>query len=210
MTIEAYPLSWPHGWKRTPAHRQNHGRFSTKSQGQYGRVSRELSISESTQRVLRELKAMGVDDWHVIISTNIPLRRDGLPRSDARTPDDAGAAVYWTDGDKKRVMAIDQYHRVADNLAAIAATIDAMRAIERHGGAVILDRAFEGFTALPAPANDWSDVLGIDKNTATVDDIEQAYLRKRKETHPDYGGTSDAFIAVQKAYEHAHQHINEN
>ena len=38
-------------------------------------------------------------------------------------------------------MAIDAYTRTADNLAAVAATLEAMRAIERHGGAQILERA---------------------------------------------------------------------
>jgi hypothetical protein len=62
-------------------------------------------------------------------------------------------------------MAIDQYDRVEHNLAAIAATLDAMRAIKRHGGAEILDRAFTGFTALPAPmagGKPWRQVLGFD------------------------------------------------
>ncbi|KVD37855.1 hypothetical protein WJ41_22830 [Burkholderia ubonensis] len=63
----------------------------------------------------------------------------------------AGVAVYWeTRAGARRVMAIDQYTRVADNLAAVAATLDAMRAIERHGGARILERAFTGFAALAA------------------------------------------------------------
>jgi len=47
-------------------------------------------------------------------------------------------------------MAIDIYDTVAGNLAAVAATLDAMRAIERHGGAQILKRAFQGFKALPS------------------------------------------------------------
>ncbi|SDQ25048.1 hypothetical protein SAMN05443026_0089 [Burkholderia orbicola] len=36
-------------------------------------------------------------------------------------------------------MAIDQSARIADNLAAVAATRDAMRGIERRGGARILE-----------------------------------------------------------------------
>ena len=74
-----------------------------------------------------------------IISTNLKLRLDGLPRSDQKEPDDPGVAVYWQRLSKpKKVMAIDLYDRIADNLAAIGATLNAMRAIERHGGALIL------------------------------------------------------------------------
>lgn len=61
-------------------------------------------------------------------------------------------------------MAIDQYYRVEENLAAIAATLDAMRAIERHGGAQILDRASTGFAALQAPmavARSWREMFGF-------------------------------------------------
>jgi len=54
-------------------------------------------------------------------------------------------------------MAIDRYSTVEGNLAAIAATLDAMRAIERHGATVILERTFADFMALPAPvaAREW-------------------------------------------------------
>jgi hypothetical protein len=52
--------------------------------------------------------------------------------------------------------------RAADNLAAIAATLEAMRAIDRHGGATILNRAFTGFTALPPPADCWKE-LGVNR-----------------------------------------------
>jgi hypothetical protein len=66
-------------------------------------------------------------------------------------------AVYWIKTGRKQMkcMAIDRYGRVADNMAAIAATIEAMRAIERHGSAEILERAFLGFQALPEPEQWW-------------------------------------------------------
>jgi hypothetical protein len=43
------------------------------------------------------------------------------------------AAVYWETRRREcRVMAIDRYTTVADNVPAIAATLDAMRAFECH------------------------------------------------------------------------------
>jgi DnaJ-domain-containing protein 1 len=96
------------------------------------------------------------------------------------------------------VMAIDQYYRVEENLAAIAATLDAMRAIERHGGAQILDRAFTGFTALPAPAaaRSWREVFGFTPHAQP----DRAALRNRYrilagERHPDRAGGSDAAMS---------------
>jgi hypothetical protein len=198
--VHAYPLSWPLGWKRTSS--------SQRTRAQFSRYKAQLSIADGLQRVTRELGLIGVRDWDTIISTNVPLRRDGLPRSDIANPEDPGVAVYWKQGKLERVMATDQYDRVADNLAAIAATLEAMRAIKRHGGAEILDRAFTGFTALPAPMagqKPWRQVLGFDLDyTPTADDVRAQHRVRRGEAHPDRkGGDHDEFLAVQAAYEQA-------
>ncbi len=161
-------------------------------------------MADSVQRLLGELERMGVKDWNVIISTNVPLRLDGLPRSD-KEPADPGAAVYWKPNDKApmRCMAIDRYDRVADNLAAIAATLEAMRAIERHGGATILDRAFLGFAALPEKASQhWRETLGI-QGAATLDLVESRFKALAKLRHPDVGGTDEQFAEIQQAREAA-------
>ena len=204
MTITAHPLTWPAGWPRGPGHK--FGRFGTsrQSSGMAYRHKSAITVAEAVSRVRGELGRMGLRDDDVVISTNLALRLDGLPRSDQREPDDSGAAVYWTDrSGATRCMAIDRYTRVADNLAAIAATLDAMRAIERHGGAEILDRAFTGFAALPSPpSGEWWKVLGIERAASRVQ-IDNAYLRKRSEHHPDRGGDAEAFQRVQRAYEEA-------
>jgi hypothetical protein len=146
---------------------------------------------------------MRVHDWDIIISTNIELRLDGLPRSD-KEPQDPGVAVYWKQNAKAttmRCMAIDRYDRVADNLAAIAATLDAMRAIERHGGAEILNRAFLGFAALPEKASQpWREVLGIPSEASPNPDlIQERYRALVKVHHPDVGGKDDDFQRIVQA-----------
>jgi hypothetical protein len=157
--VDAYPLAWPAGWPRTAAADRVRAKFhsSSRVQSSYNpghsyAQKKDLSIFDATRRVQAELERLGVLEADIVISTNMELRRDGLPRSDRRAPDDPGVAVYWTDPDtgESQCMAIDLYTTVAGNLAAVAATIDAMRAIERHGGAQILKRAFQGFTALAA------------------------------------------------------------
>jgi hypothetical protein len=201
--VTAYPLAWPAGWKRTDPGKQRRAHFSSVERGAYRR-QRELSIADAIERVLDELRTLRVSRESAIISTNLVLRNDGLPRSDQRPPADQGVAVYWTRaGQPQRCMAIDQYDRVADNLAAIAATLDAMRAIERHGGAEILDRAFTGFAALPAPASTtWRTVLGVGP-AATIDDVRTAYRDACKRHHPDAGGSAETFLVVQKAWDEA-------
>lgn len=202
MTIPASPLTWPAGWKRTPPAARRPARFGKARRTRYdGRheAARELTIAEAVDRVRSELQRMGIDDDDLVISSNLELRLDGLPRSNQREPADPGVAVYWVDrfdrSQPPRCMAIDQYDRVADNLAAVAATLDAMRAIERHGGAAILERAFAGFLALPGPpAVDWRSVLD-------PDDPKGSYLRLRAQHHPDRTGDAAGFQRVQAAWD---------
>ena len=175
--IQAYPLQWPAGWPRKADYARRMATFQN--------AGRSLSVMDGVQRVLEALRLMKVTRDDVVISTDIPTRLDGLPRSD-RTASDPGAAVYWRNGSQTRCMAIDRYHSTADNLAAIAATLEAMRAIERHGGAEILDRAFTGFTALPAPEQ-WFTILGVGAN-ATRERIEAAYRALAMKHHPDRQG----------------------
>lgn len=196
-TIQAYPLQWPVGWRRNTA--RVHAKFGRNAATAGGRrMMRDLTIAEGVQRVRAELDRMGIRDHDVVISTNVPLRLDGLPRGDASNPADPGAAVYWRKGKDMRCMAIDEYYRVADNLAAIAATLEAMRAIERHGGAAILDRAFTGFTALPAPEQ-WFQVLGVSA-TATREEITTAHRRLAMQHHPDRaGGSAERMARINQA-----------
>lgn len=206
--INNYPLSWPAGWPRSKPSSRKHGQFKSGSS--------RIGIGMATGRILMELKRLGVSRDDIVISTNVQVRLDGLPRSD-KEPLDPGAAVYWVQRggrweeggnrfvktEKKNVMAIDAYTKLADNLAAIAATLEAMRAIERHGGAQILERAFSGFTALPAPSVPWRTVLGIPPDLyVNRDDLDLAYKRARSAAHPDrHGGSGEAYNQVERAYE---------
>jgi hypothetical protein len=188
-------LSWPEGWKRE----------KFRKSASFKRYDQKLSVMDGIQRVLRELSLMGISRDDVIISTNVALRLDGLPRSDQANPADPGAAVYWQKkGKPMRTMALDKYDRVADNLAAIAATLEAMRAIERHGGAAILDRAFTGFAALPAHASEtWREVLGVTLARPTLAHIEERFRTLAQVHHPDKGGDRAKFEEIVAAREAA-------
>jgi hypothetical protein len=202
-SIPRYPLLWPTGWKRTPANARLRSKFS--------RNRNPVSVFEGVQRVMNELERMGIGDWEVVISTNVPTRLDGLPRSNLAEPSDPGAAVYWQikNSDGRRCMAIDSYDTVAGNLAAIAATLEAMRAIERHGGAAILDRAFTGFTALPAPAakKTWREILDVPANWKDLDFVRNRYRRAAAEHHPDRGGSAERMAEINAAWEQAQKEL---
>lgn len=204
--VDAYPLAWPDGWRRTPAHLRTRAKFHGGGSGwQDGRYvgRRSLTVAEATRRTLDSLGRMGVSTWNIVISSNLQLRNDGLPRSGQRAPDDPGVAVYWRKGKDRRCIAVDRYDRVQDNLAAIAATLEAMRAIERHGGAEILDRAFTGFTALPAPEQ-WFQVLGVSAN-ATRAEIDEAYRRLAAKHHPDRGGDPHEMARINTARDRGYE-----
>ncbi|ULQ45839.1 J domain-containing protein [Flagellatimonas centrodinii] len=196
--IESYPLYWPEGRPRTSRGERERSRFDT-------------SFARARDEVVRQVELMtGRYEWMrreagLILSTNMPLRRDGLPLASARPPDDPGVAVYFNYKGNPVCFACDRWLTVADNMQAIAKTIDALRGISRWGTGDMMEAAFKGFTALPAPTErGWRDVLGLLPGTApTRADIESAFRRRRSETHPDRGGNSDEFHAVQAAYQQA-------
>lgn len=187
--VRAYPLQWPPGWPRTASYQRKNGKFKS-----YGR---DLSVIDGCGRVLEQLAMLKVARDDIVISTNVPTRLDGLPKGAYPDSGDPGAAVYWRKGKATQCMAIDRYGLLADNLAAIAATLEAMRAIERHGGAEILDRAFTGFTALPAPEQ-WFQVLGVSAG-ASLGQIEDAYRALVWKHHPDRGGDTDTMARINRA-----------
>src|SRR5689334_21722729 len=100
--IEAYPLYWPAGWKRT--------RSSARSKFKTG-------FGAACQFLLWEIERMG--GHRPIISSNVPLRNDGLPRANMPEPQDRGVAVYFKYQGKDMVFACDQYHKTCDNIYAI-------------------------------------------------------------------------------------------
>ena len=199
----AYPLQWPEGWPRTKDYARKQSPFSTRSRSTTREMPKSLTVMEGVERVLAELGRFGIGRDDIVISTNIATRLDGLPRSDQRAPDDPGVAVYWeTKKGQRKVMAIDQYLKVADNLAAVAATLDAMRAIERHGGAQILDRAFTGFTALPPPGatRHWREVIGVGPDVRDLAKVRAEFRRRAAQHHPDReGGSHDKMAELNAA-----------
>jgi hypothetical protein len=181
--MEAYPLYWPEGWKRT-AYRE-HSRFKT-------------GFGSARNLLFAELARMGAQK--IILSTNVPLRNDGLPRANMR-PDgnDPGVAIYFQRKGKAMVFACDKYRDACDNIYAIAKTIDAMRGIERWGASDMMERAFSGFKQLNAPTpHGWWEALGCSRD-ASAETINERWRVKAREAHPDAGGSHDAMASVNAA-----------
>lgn len=214
--ISRYPLQWPLGWKRTEPARRQPGRFgkASRSGGNSWRTVQDITIYQATERLLQELERMAIHPDDIVISTNVPTRLDGLPRSDAKAPVDPGAAVYWLDAGEHRCMAIDRYTKVEMNVAALAATIEAMRAIERHGGAEILNRAFTGFAQLPAPIvagmkRPWREVMEIGLSIVGVAEVNARYRILASKYHPDRGGDPAKMAELNAARDEALKEIQQ-
>jgi hypothetical protein len=147
---QAYPLSWPAGWPRHKGPQDSDQRFKGPT-FQWDRVYRGLK---------EELRRIGATN--IVVSTNQPLRGDGMPYAQQRNIQDVGVAAYFTRGDKSLVMAQDRFWSIIGNMRSLTMAIEGLRQMERHGGATMMERAFDGFLALPAPEDCWS-ILGIDR-----------------------------------------------
>lgn len=198
----AYPLSWPLARPRTPAPKRRVSPFSTTRESNTGWKRRtDLSVSGGIQRLVAALERLGAR--HIVISSNVEQRNDGYPRSSGREPDDPGVAVYFDLKDKPICMPCDTYTKVAGNLAAVAAHIDATRMIERHGVASIAEM-FSGFAMLTAPgaAKPWWEVLQC-RSDASTDVIQAQFRRLARDRHPDNGGSNEVMAELSAARDQA-------
>ena len=155
---EAYPLKWPQGWPRHKGRRDSDRRF-------YGPTFKWDRVYRG---IREELKRIGAT--HIVVSTDQPLRQDGYPYSQVRRIDDPGVAVYFMRRKKPMVMAQDRFDTVMGNMRSLTMAIEGLRQMERHGGAVMLEKAFSGFAALPAPPSCW-DILGM--NPASMSELNR-------------------------------------
>lgn len=133
----------------------------------------------------------------LVITTDVELRKDGLPRADRGPPRDPGVAVYFVYKKKPMCFACDRWNTIGDNIRAIGQTVAALRGIERWGSGSMIEQAMQGFTALPAPEQPFQ-VLGVKPN-ATRLEIEAAFRKLAAEFHPDRGDTSDRMARVNRA-----------
>jgi hypothetical protein len=192
--MEAYPLYWPEGRPRLPRYSRQKAKFDT-------------SFARARDNIVREVKLLtnSYREPTVIISTNLPLRHDGLPLASAKKVDDPAVAVYFTYKDRQRCFACDRWDAIEDNMQAICKTIEALRGIARWGTGDMLEAAFTGFTALPSnKAKRWTDVLGFPPDvTVTADQVRAKYRELVAIHHPDRGGSHARMAEINAARDEA-------
>lgn len=172
-----FPLQWPDGYPRS----------KTRMKSSFTSHGERLTIAAAIGRLRQQmdlLRATGA-----VLSTNLELRLDGLPRSNQTEPVDPGVAVYFRLRGKATCMPCDRFNRVADNIAAIAHHIDAVRRIERYGVASV-EQMFTGFQAIRSSSSKpWRETLGFKpEQTITLDMIKRRHRELAQQIHPDVNG----------------------
>jgi hypothetical protein len=193
--VAAFPLCWPDGWLRTKS--RKYAQF-------------KQTVATASANLMSELDRMGAR--RVILSTNVPVKRDGTPYANQRpVGGDDAAAVYFERKGKPMCMACDQYFGLENNIQALAKSIEALRGLERWGSTDLLDRAFTGFAALPAPdaPKPWYAVMGLEAS-ASRQEVEAKYRELAYALHPDNcdTGSHEAFVELQAAYRSAKEVLN--
>lgn len=187
---ERYPLYWPEGQPRTKYRRG---------------AAFKVEFVQGRDEMLHSLDLLGAKN--VIVSTNIPIRSDGLPRGGIE-PTDPGVAVYFDRRVNNElvafVIACDAFSKVRWNIRAVGGTVDALRAIQRYGATSMLEQAFRGFAALPEAnrSKPWWEVLGVSQS-AEPSAIRRAYLELTSIHHPDRGGDHLRMAEINRAFEEA-------
>jgi hypothetical protein len=200
MSGETLPLRWPDGWKRTPKHRQKKSRWSK-------------SFADVRDDLIQELKRFGA--IYPVLSTNLSVRRDGLPYANQAEPSDSGAAIYFSRNGKSYVFACDEWVTVRENVAALCAAVKSLRAFEKSGVSHMMERALNAFEALPPPDKpkpqpQWSwraEMMFPSGSSPSADEIEERFRTLAKKYHPDLGGDREKFEAINRARDLARKEL---
>lgn len=204
-SAQRYPLSWPNGWKRTASHQRKRAAFHqtktvyhTRNDGSQSawKQKESLSVGSALGRLDSELRRLGARD--VLLSSNLRVNLDGRPSAaQAKMLDDPGVACYFKLNGSPRVLACDKWLSAAENIAAVAGHIQAIRAQDRYGVGT-LEQAFAGYAALPPTAADWWTVLGVSRE-ATTEQIDTAFKALARKHHPDVGGDHAQMAKITEA-----------
>ena len=157
------------------------------------------------------------------------LRLDGMPRSNAREPIDPGVRLSFESKHGPLVYQCDSVDGWRENVRSIALGLQALRAVDRYGitrhaeqysgwrqigsgpsivpdppmdraraAGVVIAAAYSDAAGYPAMRDLWVSGLIGDAGEGPVD-LDVVARRAARKTHPDTGGSAEAFDEVQRA-----------
>ena len=185
-------LEWPAGVPR---------RTDKWKKGVFTSDGKPVTVDSALVRVEIELKRWKSED--IEVSANFGRTKAG---NVSRTWSglDPGVAIRYSREGKDYCIQCDTYAELPQNIAAIAADLEARRAIERYGVSSP-DQLMAQFAALPAPPS-WRAILGCAQST-TIYHAEIGYRRLAKKHHPDTGGDPDQFRLITEAIAQARKEL---
>lgn len=142
----------------------------------------------------RELTFLGAG--HIVIEADFrehDLRLDGMPRGNARPPEFPGVRLSFESNHGPLMYATDSCEFWQHNVRSIALSLQALRSVDRYG-VTRSGEQYTGWRAIEATAG-VATVGQAQGLLSSYGGLRDALFA----THPDHGGTSEDFQAVQKA-----------
>lgn len=195
------PDVWPTGL-RTPSWERQYSRFKAGWTATMDLLQRELRHLDAVEPIVIEAGYQPHE-----------IRLDGRPRANAKLSDPAVIVSFGSRLGPLRYAA-DTYHEHADNLRAIALTLEHLRAVDRYG-VTKRGEQYQGWAALPpsgegamsadeaeafirhhgVPAPDEDDYV---REIAKIP-LVRFYRRAAKRLHPDVGGDPAEWAKLDRA-----------
>lgn len=211
-SLDVRPLtSWP--GTPTPAFRRQ-------------RTPYRVGLRKTLQDLDRELRAIGGRGPLLEVAIDErQFRVDGRPYARA-TAEHPGVVLSIPRSDIGPLrFAADHLEHWQDNLRAIALTMEALRAVERHG-AVRAREQYAGFKALPAGATPLPAAMTVEQAARTLAEltdphqripglaaalaagrmIDASYRKAARTAHPDAGGDPSTWAELDQAKRVLDQH----
>ena len=186
-------LDWPTHLDRTdPDDRRSTTKYS-------------VTIKTAIDDINKQFSILDVDDWR--LETGLDHRSDkpNYPYANQPEPGDPGAVLRWRMDEGQYAVACDHYDSARDNIRAIGLYIEEKRKMESRP---IVTGQSEFATARLPPGDEESEavaasappheILSIAPDSSP-EIIRAAARARKKETHPDNGGSRAEFQRVKEA-----------
>lgn len=164
-----------------------------------------------------ELRYLGAKE--IVIQADVTpqmIRNDGMLRGDARP---ASPKVILSFESKHGPLSYpcDCFTTMQDNIRAIALALEALRKVDRYG-VTARGEQYRGWERIGGPvgpspmsaaqaAGHLFIAAGFNPRPLKRDELEDVYRKACSKTHPDAGGSKEAFQRVQQAKEVLDRHF---
>lgn len=187
--VDRYPLLWPPEKPRTMPRDRLARRWD------------HCTLQSARSDLDAECKLARIHDYAVSLGVE----------PGTRAVRDCGVVMWFMQPDGRGGWAMschasDRFREPAQNLKAVAMTIQRLRQVADYG-VYTVEQAMRGaaYDALPppkAPPRPWWEILSVTPTSPRFV-VDAAFRALAQRMHPDKGGSADAMAALNEAYERA-------